>query len=313
MIGNEADLEFREYTIFGLYVRSRLELPELIAAAGTAVPDVQIDFGSVPQPPGAQEGLVRVGDALVLLVPDVARYRIQGGTTVIVDPLPGVPTSNIRLFLLGSAFGALLHQRGLLPLHANAVSVNGKIVAFMGASREGKSTLAAWFHDHGFRPIADDVAVVRFETGGRASVAPGQQRLRLWRETLEATGRDASAYARSFAGRDDLEKYDVPLDAPHARLDHDTLAAIYLLATADEFSIEPLVGLDAVDAIFSHTYRGHYVDDSGSREQHWKSAVALAQSTPIFRLARQRNLSLMDDNGRLILDHIAALDTIDPG
>ena len=77
-----------------------------------------------------------------------------------------VPDANIRLYLLGSAMGVLLHQRGLLPLHANAVEIDGKAFAFMGASGSGKSTLAAWFHDHGYRIIADDVCAVRFETEG---------------------------------------------------------------------------------------------------------------------------------------------------
>ena len=42
---------------------------------------------------------------------------------------PGASSRNVRVFLLGSAFGALLHQRGLLPLHANAVEVDGRAVA----------------------------------------------------------------------------------------------------------------------------------------------------------------------------------------
>jgi hypothetical protein len=294
------------YYVFGLRVRSALPLPELIPAADGDVVDVTISCGPVPRPSGAEGGLSLVDGALVLVVPGVARYRIERGKSIIVEPEPGVADRNVRLYLLGSAFGALLHQRGLLPLHANAIEIGGKAVAFMGASGEGKSTLAAWFHDRGYRIVADDVCVVRVAPDGRAYAAPGQQRLRLWKQALDASGRDSSAYARSFAGRADIDKFDVPLDSDRRLADDCELATLYVLGTADAFSIERLGGMDAAEAIFNHTYRGRYVTDAGSQQQHWTSAVALAQSIPVFRLDRPRDLSLMDEQGRAILDHIAA-------
>src|SRR5687767_37791 len=119
------------------------------------MPDVTISIGAVG-PVSGPPGVDLQDDALVLRIPEVASYRIDA-TSILVSPAPAVPEQNLRLYLLGSAFGALLHQRGLLPLHANAVEIDGKAVAFMGASGEGKSTLAAWFHDRGFNIIADDV------------------------------------------------------------------------------------------------------------------------------------------------------------
>ena len=50
------------------------------------------------------------------LSPKVGRYRIEAGNRITVESEPGVPERNVRLFLLGSAFGVLLHQRGLLPV-----------------------------------------------------------------------------------------------------------------------------------------------------------------------------------------------------
>src|SRR5690242_18684681 len=120
-----------DYRVFGLRVRSSIALAELIPATGEGAADVVIDEGKVPEPEGGS-GLIPVAKGLVLVVPKVGRYRIQSGSSITVETHPGVPDRNVRLFLLGSAFGALLHQRGMLPLHANAIEIGGKAIAFMG-------------------------------------------------------------------------------------------------------------------------------------------------------------------------------------
>jgi hypothetical protein len=141
-----------DYEVFGLKIRSEIPLPELQPMENPNDPDVTIRRSPVA---AWRNGLEKWDDALVLAVPEVGRYRIEGGDEILVDQDRGAPDRNLRLFLLGSAFGALLHQRGLLPLHANAVQIDGKAVAFMGASGAGKSTLAAWFYDQGYRIIAE--------------------------------------------------------------------------------------------------------------------------------------------------------------
>jgi hypothetical protein len=301
------DRQAQDYAGFGLRIRSRIGLPELTGVEPNGEADVEIEIGSVPAPPGGVEGLLQTDSGLILVVSGVARFLISNGARIIVDPVPEVPERNVRLYLLGSAFGALLHQRGLLPLHANTVEIDGRLAAFMGASGEGKSTLAAWFHDHGYRVISDDVSVVRRGSDSRISVAPGQQRLRLWRDALDASGRDSSTYSRSFLGHDEIDKYDVPFPSRRGCADERELAAVYVLESADRFSIEPLTGLEAAEAVFSHTYRGRYVSDAGTQQQHWSSAVAVIRSIPIFRLKRPRDLLRMDEDSRRILDHFASV------
>ena len=276
-----------DYSVFGLHVRSELQLPELLEAKASDAPQVTVRTGPVAAGP---PGLNPVDGGLLLAVPEVGRYLISDGSEIVVEAEPGVPAANVRLFLLGSAMGALLHQRGLLPLHANAVEVEGRAFAFMGESGAGKSTLAAWFHDRGFRIVADDVCVVGFDDGGRAQVRPGISRLRLWREALDATGRDVAAYQRSFFGDDAPDKYDVPLAGRCATDAAMPLAAVYLLERSETLSIEPLAGVAAAEAIFANTYRGSFVPMAGSSQDHWSACVQLVRSTPIFRAGRRWGL-----------------------
>ena len=160
------------YKVYGLSVRSELELPELHDDERPGDADVDIRVGTVPFAGG--EGLSLGPDGAVLRINGIATYLMRAGREIIVHSSPGAADRNVRLYLLGSAMGILLHQKGLLPLHANAIEIDGRAAAFMGETGAGKSTLAAWLHDAGHRVIADDVCVLRFdEERGRVGVQPG--------------------------------------------------------------------------------------------------------------------------------------------
>jgi hypothetical protein len=289
------------YRIFGLTLRSEITLEELPAAADTSMADAEIRYGDARLPDGPN-GYSASEQGTLLRVPEVGCYLIRDGREIVVEPVPGASDRNVRLFLLGSAFGALLHQRGLLPLHANAIEMEGKAVAFSGHSGAGKSTIAAWFHDRGHRILTDDVCVIGFDAAGRALAYPGIPRLRLWREALEASGRDAGEYLRSF---DAMDKYDVPSER-HA-LEPLPLAAIYLLRQADANangpSIERLQGVDAVETIVSNTYRGAYLRTIGRTGEHLAACLRIARQVPVFRAARLWGFDRFDAQAEVLRTH----------
>lgn len=294
-----------DYQVFGLRIRSQIPLPELFPADATDDPDVTIGWGPVSATAPGQH-IEADGDGVVLSISDVARFRINGGRSILVDPLPGVPERNVRLFLLGSVFGALLHQRGLLPLHSNAIETDGRAVAFMGEAGAGKSTLAAWFHDRGHRIVADDVCVVRFLDDGQAVTTPGLPRLRLWQEALEASGREAGDFQRSYVGDDDWNKFDVPIARRTAATEELPLSAVYLLERGDAFDIHRLEGIAAAEAVFAHTYRGAYVSAVKGQHGHWSACMTLVRHTPVYRLTRRWGHDQMEEQGWRLLDHATA-------
>ena len=200
--------------------------------------------------------------------------------------------------------GILLHQRGLLPLHANAVEIDGQAYAFTGASGAGKSTLAAWFHDHGHRIIADDVCAICFDEAGCPSVAPGLPRLRLWREALERSGRNAASFERSYAGDDSWDKFDVPLPKGEAIPEAVPLDGIYVLVKGDVLAFSRLQGIEATEAMFANTYRGGHVPAFGNVGKHWESCIRLARHTPIFQLIRPWGLDRLVDDIPALVAHI---------
>jgi len=291
------------YRVFGLSVASELPLPDLIPSDRVECPDVSIRrVATVQQPTEKIQGAAISEEGIVLNIPSAGRYLIRNGNEILVDPDPSVSDRNMRLFLLGSAFGVLLHQRGILPLHANALVFSGRAVAFMGVSGAGKSTMAAWFHDRGYPILTDDVCAITIRSGVPL-VQPGIPRLRLWRDALEASGRSTEHFERSF---DEDEKYNVPTRSevwPGAV----PLGAIYHLDTPDPRrsaqSIDRLSGLEAADALIANTYRGGFLAELGGTAEHLKTCVLLATKVPIYSVRRRWGIGVYEAQMALLEAH----------
>lgn len=178
----------------GWRIHSELDLPELALWRGDdRAPDVVIRLGDVPK---RLDDLVEDGPFLqidrrgvcLLRLDNVAAYLVPSAGEVIVAPRRGAAEVEIRVFLLSSVLGLLSHKRGLLPLRASCIAIDGKAVAFCGPSGAGKSTVAAQFALRGHALLADDVCVIDAHAAGGPRVLPGSPRLKLWRDTLDGLG-----------------------------------------------------------------------------------------------------------------------------
>ncbi len=274
------------YTAFGLSIASEIELPELASGGPSSRADVEIRLGQVaPTLEGATEidaGVTAKPGAL-LIDCESARYLVRNGSEITISPKPGRSERDIRAYLLGSAIGAVCHQRGLLPLHANAVEARGEAVAFAGPSGAGKSTLAAHFHRRGLKVLCDDVCAVSFDAAGRPLAWPGIPRIKLWGDALAAFGRDAGDLERVF---DREDKFSLPF--PHHPL-HSALplSRIFILVRAGESpGIRPLSGAQAFDAILGNVYRLEYAAALGQAKTLFTNVVSLLARTQVYAAER---------------------------
>jgi len=90
---------------------------------------------------------------------------------------------NTSTYLVGPVLGLLLRLRGVVCLHASAVTLGDRAVAFLGSEGAGKSTTAAALAQRGHAVIADDV-VGLVEQDGRISVLPAYPHLSLWPDSV---------------------------------------------------------------------------------------------------------------------------------
>lgn len=283
-----------QYRAFGLNIRSSIEMPELIAGSGE--PGVTIRFGGVPEklenPRKQNSRFQAVPDCLLLTAEDIARIMVSNGREIIVDIFPGVTEDRVRPFLLGSAVGALLHQRGLLPLHASSIRVNDSCILFCGRPGKGKSTIANALVNRGYELHTDDICVVSANGEGKPRVYAGYPQLKLWKDTLEKINGNTGPYRPlgQFA-----DKFAVP--AAHSfNTKPLPLGKIYILTLHDKHSIDmsPVTGIDKFKALKHQTYRRGYAKGLGTEDTQFEIIGKIANLAPINKVRRPKKLFLLD-------------------
>jgi hypothetical protein len=182
-------------------------------------------------------------------------------------------------FVVGPSMGSLLHQRGLLVLHASAVVIDELAVLFLGDSGWGKSTIAAVCYQAGSPLVADDTTAVELD-GLRPAAVPAIPRIKLWPESMRALALDPSNHDRVHAEMDKLELPAVR-DFPGASV---PVGAIYVLSE-DEPGIEPVSGQSAMLEVVRHSYAADLLRATETQERHFLQCADMITRVPLRRLA----------------------------
>ncbi len=183
------------YSLYGLTLASDFpfanRLPE-----GAGPPDLTFSLADAPPVTGWEERpsvyaspsrldggesliyVYRQDDFHVLRFTEVADFYLWPQDIVchLLDPAYDYV---VEIYLLGIAFSLWLELRGIPALHASAVVVEDRAVAFLATNSGGKSSLAATLMQVGYPLLTDDILPIErhketFE--GR----PGYPQMRMW-------------------------------------------------------------------------------------------------------------------------------------
>lgn len=299
------------YRIAGIEVATDIPLPGAqIPASVATVPEVTIRRGPVPQ---TLDGATSSGgdwmmrqDSFLWRVPHVARFLIRGGREIEFSVEDAADEGDVVIYLLGSAFGILLHQRGYLVLHASAVEVRGKAVLFCGPSGAGKSTLAAALSNAGYAFLNDDVCHIRVDGGIEPKIAPDGRFLKLWGDALHQLtleDRKGAAVGKS------LDKFYVaPPDA--RRAEAVPLGAAYGLRAgsgAQPIAFEKLDAAQAVMLFRENAYRPLLVSQMKLERSYFTDSIAALRRANAFYLTRPIDYSAMAEMIRRLERHWAEI------
>jgi len=196
------------YSVFGLFLRSNIPIPELISLdTPLSGPVVLIHMatsptaGEIPDEPktltytsaytdSTGQPALRIwkiadGRFLYLTYYDGTQFWMNSEGTELWAQWPDTQTiEDAATYLLGPVLGLLLRLRGVTCLHASAVSFGNRAIVFVGSEGAGKSTTAAMLAQKGCAVISDDVVALTDERQGTFYVYPAYPYLCLWSDSV---------------------------------------------------------------------------------------------------------------------------------
>lgn len=293
------------YSAYDLTIASEYDLFGVRHSDPVGNPDVTIVKGDFGHPENVQYDEGRYSEAsfdeALLSWEKVGTIRIRQGREIQVVPRQDINPDVLSLFITGAAMGIVLHQRGLLVLHASAVDVDGSAIAFIGFKGMGKSTTAAAFVGRGYLMISDDVVAL----DARYRVRPGSEVVKLWPTALKAAlNDDPESIPRIY-----------PTNEKRARIVDDKMAAsssqlkaIYVLDSGDTLRIEPIEPAGRFVEVVRHSYAPRFVGTPGTPPEHFQQCTQLVADIPMYRLRRVPDLEQLSDVVARVEDHVRQLD-----
>jgi hypothetical protein len=314
------------YSYANLTIRSPLwmeELSPLSKESGPPAPDVRLSLlgthpGEPPEGdwlhhwPGAggdpDLSLARTERGLLLRFPDLADFLVAPDLGHLEAwPAPEMDAATLRRLLLDQVLPRLLAHRESLVLHAGAVSVDGRAVAFLADTGGGKSTLAGSFYAAGYPLLTDDSLVITVE-GGVPRACPTYPGLRLSPPAAAALF-PSSPTGGPMARRSRKDRAALGEEGPQGPVE---LAAVYLLrpeSSEDEkkgVRARAMTVRDACMALVQHSFLLDPTDvalASGLLDV----AASVAAKCPAFALSYPRTFATLPWVRARVLGHLGPI------
>lgn len=308
------------YKFFGLLLHSNLPLPRIPEEESSAGQcDLALNLGISPyaklQNQARSEELTYVssdtndvGEPLLrmwnvergafvrMMFDDGTQFWLDKSLTNIWASWPGhLPLENAISYLLGPVLGVVLRRRGVICLHASAVSIADRAVAFVGPPGAGKSTAAAACSRRGHAVLSDDIVALS-ERNESFHVVAAHPQLRLWPESVEVLYGAADALPR-FNPR--WEKLHLSSGDLGTRFEDRCLAlgAVYILSErlSDPAPyVQPMRSQEALLSLLVDSYATRTLDRE-MRAKEFEVLGRLAAKVPVRRLFPHHEIGRIDD------------------
>ncbi len=285
----------RIYKLFSLNVSSCIHIPETIELPENTQADVNVTMGGINLSEYVPQELLKEDFFIfaykrqqIYLSCPVGVFEMRDGNNITIMPKEGVSETEIRIFLLGSAMGAIQIQRGFTPIHGGAIVSDNKAVIITGVAGAGKSTMTSTLVSLGLPYLTDDVSSVNMHEN-KLSVYPAYPQRKLIRDACLLLGYDPNNLAVADEKRD---KFAIR----EKQTWHDTPAQIGKILKlvpnydSDEVCVKEIVGMNKFKLVMQNLYRYHmHLIDNKFPPQDVKNIANIAQSAEIYEVSVPRN------------------------
>ena len=251
--------------------------------------DVKIEISDsrkVVENPLYDDGFFRLNqNEFSMDVEDVGSFYASGGNYISLVLNPEASIANIELYLNGSTYGAILHQRKIMPMHGSCFVYDNMGIMLCGESGAGKSSLTAAFVIDGNDFLTDDVTPVLF-SNNQAHIWTMSDRIKLWEDSLKQLNQNKADLHKIDP---ETEKFYYPLESykdSTFRLNH-----IFLLEKHDRSNIDfqEIEGAEKIMALRKEIYRLEYMQGMPENEAfYFKNLVEISNNMTITGYTGQK-------------------------
>jgi len=275
------------YFCYGFRIVSDICISELSGAVDPrpTVCDLSVE---VAQAQGAEFASLTTGynltepNRITFHLPGLATFVIEDGQRIRVFQSPDADPEHIRAYLLGSAIGAAMHQRGMLPLHASSVRTTQGVVAFSAPRGFGKSTIAAGLWQRGFDMLSDDILALNENASGQFACLRGAPALKLLPDAVSRLDMNGATPKEM---NDITGKYYMSID-PVSVSDELPLWRMYFLHEGSQIRIRRLAGPESMAQAVSNIYRPELIGLLNAQRRLLPQMASVVSAASSFSLER---------------------------
>ena len=263
--------------------------------------DVRIEITTIKKEvatPLYDDGFFRLNqNEFSMDVENVGWFYAANGKYISMVLNPKATQENIELYLNGSTYGAILHQRKIMPMHASCFVFNNKGIMLCGESGAGKSSLTAAMVFDGNAFLTDDVTPILL-SDEELFIWTLSDRIKLWEDSLLQLNKEKKGLSRIDP---ETDKFYFPI----ASYKNSTfpLNHIFLISFHEksEIKFQKLTGAEKVTALRNEIYRLEYLHGMPENEVfYFKKLVEMCKSIQVTKLLRPKNIPIEQTKNELI-------------
>ncbi len=302
------------YKIYNQNVMSEILLPEVIEIENPDNIDVEIVVSDTYTDTSDNENTVHITSALsnwfycglsekhmVFNVSSI-NFEITGGNKISVFLPKAYDGDKLRTYILGTAFGVIMMQKGVIPIHAASIESNRKSVLLTGFSNCGKSTYLEHLIRKGYKFSADDVSMLSIENGCPKIYSAYPQR-KTAKNILDKLQVDSLSFeCIQESGKEkclvrELDSWCAETLSPKAIIE------ITPLRGGARFQpyVEKMSGLNALKVVRRQLYRKQFYENNNVfTPGMMKTLLLTLKSVSVYRLIRPDDSECIDECVELI-------------
>jgi hypothetical protein len=255
------------------------------------LPDVKIEINDIKKEvkaPLYDDGFFKLNqNEFSMTVEGVGSFYASGGNYISLVVNPKATNANIELYLNGSTYGAILHQRKIMPIHGSCFIFNNKGIMLCGNSGAGKSSLTASFVLDGNEFLTDDVTPI-LTLNNKPFIWTMSDRIKLWEDSLKQLNQNKEGLHKIDP---DTEKFYYPLNSykdSTFMLNHIFLIEIHEKST---IAFQEIKGAEKVTALRNEIYRLEYLQGMPENESlYFEKLVQISKKIKITKLYRPKDI-----------------------